>query len=751
MTRPAPALPGRSPRRSLRAVLATLLALPFVVGPLVAPAGATTSVGSSATATGTDTMPVTVQISEVSPAVLRPGQDLVVRATVRNDGDTTIEHPRATVLLNRFRPSTRAELQAWTDLAPTAAAGRPTAQVTLTEPLAPGATAPVEVTVPAAAIGLLEYADSWGPRGLSLEIGDGGRRVGLQRTFLLWLTAEDVAQTRVSVLFPVVGPATSVTTTTEDESTATSDEDVPVDADATAPTVDESALESLTSPEGRLADLLAVTRGHPSVAWAVDPALLEEAEAGGPHARTWFDEVTTRTLPGRDVFALPWSDPDLAAAAHAGHADLVGVARDLSAATPDDTFGVTPRTDLLWAPPTGTDSSTAALAATLGVGTLVVGSDLLVPTDLRVTAGSRTSVDTSAGTQDVLVPDATLDALLTDPTSVEPGATTATTVQRVLAETAVATREDAANVQHLLLAPARDWDPDVPTATAVLDALESAPWLQATPVSTLIGSSDTGADRSPLPTTARTEQELSAAEVNALATARADAQAFASVSDDPTSLLTGVDESLVAPLAVAWRDDPAGRAALVQQAVAGTQERLAGLSIAPLSNTNVVSTHSDVRVVVRNDLATAATVTVELRPAKACLTADDSPTVTVAAGAQETVPVALTATANCEVRVDALLTTATGHVVSPTVEFTARVSPTIEGVGTVVVGILLAVGLVLGIVRTVRRGQSARRGARTEAEAIATGEVASVGVLGGGAPATGTTAAVRPAPTEEKR
>ena len=108
------------------------------------------------------------------------------------------------------------------------------------------------------------------------------------------------------------------------------------------------------------------------------------------------------------------------------------------------------------------------------MGTLVVGSDLLVPTDLRVTAGSRTSVDTSAGTQAVFVPDATLDALLTDPTSVEPGATTATTVQRVLAETAVATREDAANVQHLLLAPARDWDPDVPTATAVLDALESA-------------------------------------------------------------------------------------------------------------------------------------------------------------------------------------------------------------------------------------------------------------------------------------
>jgi hypothetical protein len=42
--------------------------------------------------------------------------------------------------------------------------------------------------------------------------------------------------------------------------------------------------------------------------------------------------------------------------------------------------------------------------------------------------------------------------------------------------------------------------------------------------------------------------------------------------------------------------------------------------------------------------------------------------------------------------------------------------------------VLLAIGLLLGIVRTVRRGQSARRGARTEAEA--TGPI-SLPVLGG--------------------
>ena len=53
---------------------------------------------------------------------------------------------------------------------------------------------------------------------------------------------------------------------------------------------------------------------------------------------------------------------------------------------------------------------------------------------------------------------------------------------------------------------------------------------------------------------------------------------------------------------------------------------------------------------------------------------------------------------------------------SQPVAFTARVTPTIESVGTIVVGILLAIGLVLGIARTIRRGQSARRGSRVDVE-----------------------------------
>ena len=110
--------------------------------------------------------------------------------------------------------------------------------------------------------------------------------------------------------------------------------------------------------------------------------------------------------------------------------------------------------------------------------------------------------------------------------------------------------------------------------------------------------------------------------------------------------------------------------------------------------------------------------------------------VVVEAQSETNVRVPLHARANCTVDVSAQLTATDGLAASPSVRFTAQVAPTIESIGTIVVGILLAIGLVLGIVRTVRRGQSARRGARTEAEA---GTSTSLPVLGGTAPEDDTT------------
>jgi hypothetical protein len=72
----------------------------------------------------------------------------------------------------------------------------------------------------------------------------------------------------------------------------------------------------------------------------------------------------------------------------------------------------------------------------------------------------------------------------------------------------------------------------------------------------------------------------------------------------------------------------------------------------------------------------------------------------------------LRATANCDVTVEVSLLSESNRVLATPVTFDARVAPTIENVGLVVVSVLLGLGLAFGIWRTVRRGQTARRGAK---------------------------------------
>lgn len=688
-----------SARSLRRRVLCAALAVAGALAGLAVPAAA---------ATDDPDLPVSVQITSVSPSVLRPGEELHVSALLRNDGDTQIERPSASLRLSRFRVSTRAEVEAWST-AGTTGLSRTSSVATapVPAPLLPGASATVELVVPASSIRLLDGADTWGPRGLVVEALDGSERVGLQRTFLLWLTTDDVPQTPVSILVPAVGPPSA-----------------PVQAeDGTGP--DEqtvASLDRLTAPGGRLRGLSEAVATDPDIGVAVDPALLSDAAAGTDQTRTWATDLTDE-LRGHDVVALPWSDPDIAAAAHAGDPGLVQVAVDRTAQTgiPD----LTTSDGLLWSPGDELpDQTTAAV-------TSQVGADLLVlpprtDAEARETPDARASAHTAAGSVATLGPDATLTRLLTAPQDVDPGATTATTVQRALAELAVISRESN-DPPRMLLAPDRAWEPDLANVTALVAALQSTPWVRVTPVAALLDAAR-NPSKTTLPADSVAVDELAPASVRALADARDRAVAFASVTSEPDLLLDGVDTSVLAPLSVAWRADPVGRDALVTSVIADVDARTTGLSIAKVSDKRVVAADSELPVVVRNALAVPATVVLDVTPRKACLEVGDVAPVTVEAQSEANVRIPLHARANCSVVVTARLTATDGLPVSPTVRFTAQVAPTIESIGTVVVGVLLALGLVLGIVRTVRRGQSARRGATSVAESDAP---VSLPLLGG--------------------
>ncbi|WP_421735650.1 DUF6049 family protein [Cellulomonas sp.] len=672
-----------------------------VVCAALALVGALAAAPPATAATDDPELPVTVQITEVSPSILRPGEPLRVLATLTNDGDEVIEAPGAALRLSRFRVFSRADVDAWAS-AGTDGLSKTRRDVTtpVAEPLLPGASVTVELELPADRVGLLKGADTWGPRGLVVEALDGSRRVGIQRTFLLWLTTDDVPQTDVSVLVPIVGPPAD-----------------PAGADESV-----AELEALTRTGGRLHDLAAVVTADGSVGAAIDPALIDAATAGTPSTQAWATDLTGR-LRSHDVVALPWSDPDIAAAAHAQQPDLVQLAVDRTAQT--GIPGLTTTSGVLWAPGTDApDEATAGVTAQVGADAIVLPP--FTDKDAKTTPGASVRAQTAAGAINAFQPDATLTSLLTAPDDVEPGATTATTVQRALAELAVITRESDEQ-PHLLLAPGRAWEPDLPNVSALLAAFTSAPWVRLAPVSGLLDTAEPEA-RTTLPSRTTDPDELGVAGVRALADARTDAVAFAQVTSEPATLLEGVDTEVLAPLSVAWRTDPAGRDELVTSVVADVDARTSGLSIAPVSDFRVIAASSAVSIVVQNALAVPATVLVDVDPRTACLEVGEIPEVRIDAESEASVRIPLRARANCSVEVTARLTAPDGLAVSPTVRFTALVAPTIESIGTIVVGVLLALGLVLGIIRTVRRGQSARRGARTEAEADAP---TSLPVLGG--------------------
>ncbi|GEL96147.1 DUF6049 family protein [Cellulomonas composti] len=721
-------------RPARRWLSATLVLLGTVAGTFVG-----TPAGADDEPTASDGQGVRVEIVSITPQVLVPGEDLTVTARLTNEGAAPLESVDANLLVNRYRMGSRDEVAEWAARSDDESAGAQAVQVPVDEPLAPDASHTVTFTLPADRVWLYDLPGLWGPRGLAVEAEVAGERVGLQRSYLLWNPDDDLPRVPVSVLLPFVGPGavpspsepgsepepepTTSPTPTSDETgdpTIADAATAAADAEALADASDQAAteLDELVAPDGRLSRMLSAAGADGSVGIAVDPAVLAAADAAGGQAAQWADRLRAAT--GRhQTYALAWSDPDVAAAAHGDGAGLLGLAADLSAEA-DGPVGGQPL--LAWGTGSVADGATLAAAEQMGAVAMIAAAPATTPQDSSDGLASATT--TGGGTTTTITPDPVLTSLVVDPQVDDPGATPATVAQRALAEVALVAREDTLPA-GLLIAPGRDEAPSTAVLRAVVQALRDAPWARIASMPALLGTTPTARVDSPDRVVA--SGELAPAQVAALIGARSDVLDFSTVVADADAFLTGVDEQTIAPLAVAWRDDPRTRTALVTATVDDLEERTRGLSIVPMSDVTVIAAQGDVRITVSNALDVAATARVVVEPRKACVTADDVDAVTIDAGSDAVVDVALSAHANCDVVIEVHLVGPQGDVAQP-IEFSARVSPRIESVGTIVVGVLLAIGMLLGIGRTVRRGQSARRGARTVAEADAP---LSLPVLGG--------------------
>ena len=463
-------------------------------------------------------------------------------------------------------------------------------------------------------------------------------------------------------------------------------------------------------------------------------APIRQDAVAGPSARAW-GEVLGGATTNREVHLLPYLDADVTALAHADAGDLLDLARDRAV----DALGQTDlpqgaRVSLTWPAEERPDLRTAATAARTRAP-LVLGPGSVPPLDdLIYTPTGRATIATADGEADALVADRRLSEALRsglvpmgDPDRAEPEdgvrsvtqpLTAATAVQDLLAELAVITRERPSDPRHVLLTVGRDWHPaDVAVPTAQLEALEAAPWVDLTPVSTLVGSPAPDVERAPLP-----EVEVARVEVDALALetvrdAVEDRRRLAAMAEEPDALLGDLELERLAPAGVAWRADANGRQELMRDSVARTEALRNAVGVLPGSDVNLISTSGEMRVRVANTLTQPVTVDVSLRLGDPRLRTDGPVRVTIPAAGEETVQIMLRAIQSADVPVGILVHTPEGVLVDDRTEVTVRVRAEWETIGTAVLGGLLALGLVLGVMRSIRRGRSKGRRAPPLADA----------------------------------
>lgn len=383
---------------------------------------------------------------------------------------------------------------------------------------------------------------------------------------------------------------------------------------------------------------------------------------------------------------------------------------------------------------------------------------LLVP-DARVSAALRAGdpLDDPAGT----LPDAPRPPEDTaDDVSSPSPPTAAVATQDLLAELAVVTRERPSDSRHLLATLPRDWAPDPDVVDAQLSALDAAPWVRLETVAALVGAPDPDVDRGTLPDgsatgtpdtadTADTDgtagtadsdgtagaddpagadgpadpagstvdaAEIPPAELRAIADEVLLRQRLATVVPSPDALLGDTDLELLAPVSVAWRAEPTARSLLVARAQALTQGLRDGVVVEPGSTVNLISATGGLPVRLTNHLPQDATVQVTLRPGDSRLRADDAVTTTVPAGGEQTVQVPVHAIQSADVDVAVEVRTPTGDLLDDDTVMLVRVRADWEGIGTAVIAGVLALGMVIGLVRAVRRGRTTGRRAQPQRE-----------------------------------
>ena len=502
-------------------------------------------------------------------------------------------------------------------------------------------------------------------------------------------------------------------------------------AASTAPTSEPSASAGPSS---------SASSTPPSSSASATPSASAGPSSSAPSTKT-PDDVTQlsaalmRAIGTGGLVALPWGDSDTAALAHLQQTSLIETAAQRTQESAIVKAGAP--TSLAWLASSVLDSTT--------VGTLPQSTSTVIASPTSLPAADELTYTPSGlgalGDRAVLLPEQSLSETLTGEAS-QTGASdqngaatqathdtrspqTAQTDQAAELDTRQLLRGDSAILVRQAPALERDVVVAMPRRAAStadpsavherVAALRSASWIRPQSLGDLqehtraeVEATDEGTshvERSEPPEKVIDDDELPADLLAAASGTAATLQSVSSVLSDPPALLgdyTGL-ESVVA--SASWRADPATRSAQVPAAEAAGTGVTSSLAAVPSSTINLISSEAQLPVRITSSLDQDVTVQVYLVSDNKRLQVPRTTTVKVPANQQAKVTVPIRAVGSGDVGLTVQVLAADGTTVGRPTTVDMRVRADWESRGTgIIVGLLVSI-VVIGTVRTVRRGR----------------------------------------------
>lgn len=633
------------------------------------------------------------------------GQDLAVSGTVTNLGTRAIEAGSLRIGLSPDAAD-RAGLER--ALADPASATTERAASAAVPALGPGATVPINLTVPAADLGRILTGAGWGAHVLTGTLEVGGAGVASGASGFVWAEGPGPAPIGVTVVVPFTTPG------------------------ITAGLLDAGSLDAYMSTGGVLRKKLDAVRGTPA-AIALDPRIVASVRALGTSAPAsalaWLTDLRAAD---NVIFPLSYADADLALERASGAPAVLTPGSFESSLDPADFTGTVPAgpANSASTPPTPVPTASPSPTPSAPPGGLPTADDLLAwrywatdlawptsvgPGDLPFYAASglrRAIVPSSAlvnppaalpatGTIEgsaALVLDSALSAAVSA-AAFAPGAAEARTrladATALLAASAVHARPGAA----VLIGVARGWPDSTAGLESTLAALRAVPWATAIRLDALPPSAAALTVRGDHPADPRMPTATTLVR-NDAAISR-----FASVVGRP-ELLTGRERlRLLAVLSAQWIDLPAPWQTAANDLTTRFEAILHSVTITQTSLL-VLSPNVDVPVYVQNTLDFPVKVTLHGRPSNGRLLVDDA-TATIGAQSSQRVGLPARSIANGRVTLTVTALSPAGVLIGDPAPIALDVQAEWEAAGiAAVVGLVVAL-FGFGIYRNIHRRRRA--------------------------------------------